>query len=130
MAFAKTVESTVADLDTYIEGVAKSIADRVWGAKGPAWGTKLTEVEEIAVAVRESLSKKVLEQAAKRQAATSDERLEEFRDCPQCGGATRKDEPEPRIVMTRGGEIEWQEPKEHCPRCRRAFFPSVQRIGD
>jgi predicted RNA-binding Zn ribbon-like protein len=130
MAFAKTVESSVADLDTYIEGVAKNIADRLWGANGPVWGTKLTELEDIAVAVRESLSKKMLEQAAKRQAATSDGRPEELRDCPQCGGATRTGEPEPRIVTTRGGEIEWQEPKEHCPRCRRAFFPSIQRTGD
>lgn len=35
MAFAKTVESTVADLDTYIEGVAKNIADRLWGRRDP-----------------------------------------------------------------------------------------------
>lgn len=130
MAFTKTVESKVAECDMYLDGVAKNLADRLFGADGPAWGTKLSELEEIVVTIRDSLSKKMLEQATKRQAATSVERPEEFRNCPQCGGPTRKGDPEPRIVETRGGEIEWQEPKEHCPRCRRAFFPSVERTGD
>lgn len=130
MAFKKTACATVRDVQPYIEGVAKNLADRIWGPKGPPWGTKLTELEDLVVAIRAVLSEKMLEQAVKRQAAESAERPAEFRDCPSCGGVTQHRDPEPRLMKTRGGEAEWQEPHEYCPRCRRAFFPSVEKSGD
>jgi NADH pyrophosphatase NudC (nudix superfamily) len=130
MAFKKTSSATVNDVQPYLEGVAKNLADRIWGPKGPPWGTKLTELEDVVVAIREFLSEKMLEQAVKRQAAESLERSAEFRACPSCGGVTQQRDPEARLVKTRCGEAEWQEPHEYCPRCRRAFFPSVEKSGD
>ena len=44
-------------------------------------------------------------------------------NCPGCNGVTDADDPEPRLVQTRAGEAEGQEPHEFCRRCRRAFFP-------
>lgn len=130
MAFTKTTDSTVSDVRPYLEGVAKNLADRVWGPQGPPWGTKLTELEDLVVAIREVLSEKMLQQALKRQAAESTGRPAEFRDCPGCSGAAEERDPEPRLMKTRGGEAEWQEPHEYCRRCRRAFFPSVEESGD
>ena len=34
-----------------------------------------------------------------------------------------------RIVATRAGEAEWAEPEGYCDRCRRSFFPSVEKPG-
>jgi hypothetical protein len=130
MAFTKTIPSTVNDVRPYLEGVAKNLADRIWGPKGPAWGTKLTELEDLVVALRAVLSEQMLHQALQRQAADAAARPPDCRACPGCGGGTAGHDPEPRNVDTRGGEARWHEPQEYCTRCRRAFFPSVQEPGD
>jgi hypothetical protein len=50
-------------------------------------------------------------------------------DCPCCGGPLDRRPPEPRALQARPGAITWEEPAPYCPRCRRAFFPSVQEPG-
>jgi hypothetical protein len=130
MAFKKVASAAVDEVRPYLEGVAKNLADRLWGPNGPPWGTKLSEMEDLVVAIREVLSTEMLEQGLKRQAADAAERPAEYRDCPSCSGQTRSCDPEPNLKQTRGGEVEWQEPHQYCPRCRRAFFPSVEESGD
>ena len=45
--------------------------------------------------------------------------------CPDCGKECRiAAELEPIILQGIRGEIEYQEPRCHCSRCRRDFFPS------
>jgi hypothetical protein len=45
--------------------------------------------------------------------------------CPDCGKeAAVEREREPLILQGKRGEIEYQEPRCHCSRCRRDFFPS------
>jgi|SRR5580700_6111690 hypothetical protein len=130
MALGKKGSPEVEEIRNYIEGVAKNLADRIWGPQGPEWGTKLTQLEDLVVEIREVLSEKMLELGLERQAVTPvEERPATFQHCPGCGQPTPPDpkEPtEPRIVITRGGEAEWQEPKHYCRKCRQAFFPSVQ----
>src|SRR6267378_354573 len=69
---------------TYLEGVAKNLVERLYGSKGPAWGTRLSELEDVALAVREFLSTEMLEQALTRQAADA-ERPADYQACPECG---------------------------------------------
>jgi len=133
MARSKQRSPQVDETRTYVEGVAKNLADRLWGPKGPAWGTKLTELEDLVVEIREVLSQKLLELGLQRQASTPlEERPPESQRCSGCGQATPADpeQPlEPRLVQTRGGTAQWQEPKHYCRRCRQAFFPSVEEPG-
>src|SRR5437773_6397864 len=130
MARNKKRSPEVEEVRAYLEGVAKNLADRIWGPQGPRWGTKLTELENLVVEIREVLSEKMLEQGLERQAMTpAEERPAALRNCSGCGQAIPPDpeEPtEPRRVETRGGEACWQEPKHYCRTCRQAFFPSVQ----
>lgn len=130
MAFVKRPSSPVETVRPYLEGVAKNLVDRIYGPHGPAWGTTLTQIEDLAVSIREVLTEQLLAEALARQAADEGPRPAAFRDCPSCRGPTEPREPEPRIVTTRAGDAEWSEPHAHCPRCRRAFFPSVQKLGD
>lgn len=45
--------------------------------------------------------------------------------CPDCGQVCPvQQEPEPVILQSQRGELEYLEPRCHCSRCRRAFFPS------
>ena len=130
MARNKKRSPKVEEVLTYVEGVAKNLADRIWGPKGPKWGTKLTELEDLVVEIREVLSEKMLELGLERQSVTpAEERPRAFQHCSGCGQPVPPDpeEPlEPRFVQTRGGEAQWQEPKHYCRKCRQAFFPSVQ----
>ena len=130
MARGKKRSPEVEEVRAYVEGVAKNLADRLWGPKGPRWGTQLTELEDLVVAIRDVLSEKMLELGLERQAATPvDERPAACQHCSGCGRVVPLDpqEPtEPRLVQTRGGEAHWQEPKHYCRTCRQAFFPSVQ----
>jgi len=125
-----TISTAAADpVRPYVEGVAKSLVDRLYGADGPAWGTKLTEVEDVVLAVRQVMSEKMLAEALQRQANTAANRPDPFRCCPKCGSEVKAKDPEPRTLQTRAGEAEWQEPATYCNRCRRSFFPSGQEFG-
>ena len=130
MAFSKQTAPSIDEVRPYLHGVAKHLVDRIWGPRGPAWGTKLTEREDLLVAIQETLAERMLQQALQRQAADpAAERAPEYQHGPSCHGVTDADDPEPRLVQTRAGEAEWQEPHEYCRPCRRAFFPSVQEPG-
>src|SRR5271163_2261864 len=37
----------VENVRAYVEGVAKNLCDKLYGPQGPAWGTKLTEIEDV-----------------------------------------------------------------------------------
>lgn len=116
---------------SYLEGVAKKMADDLYGPNGPKWGTKLTEMEDTILSVRDILANKLLALSLDRQAATSAKaRPAEVQRCPDCQqpfAAAR--EPEPRCMTTRAGDADWNEPHEFCTRCRRAFFPSEPKSG-
>ena len=126
----KVVPAAVEPVQAYIEGVAKSLVDRIYGPNGMPWGTKLTELEDVVIAVRDALSEKMLAQALERQAQSAEPRPEPFRQCSGCDGpADAKPDTEPRNVLTRAGEAEWDEPHCYCRKCRRSFFPSEQESG-
>ena len=86
MARNKQRSPEVEEVRAYIEGVAKNLADRIWGPKGPPWGTKLTQLEDLVVEIRDVLSEKMLELGLERQALTpAEERPSSFQHCAGCG---------------------------------------------
>jgi hypothetical protein len=126
----KNITAEVAKVQQYVHGVAKHLVDRLYGPDGPAWGTKLSALEDVVVTIREMLSEDMLAQVLQRQAQAAAPRPQEYRHCPSCGKPIElDDEVEPRIVQTRGGEVEWSEPQAYCRSCRRSFFPSVEKFG-
>ncbi len=130
MAQNKKATKDVDEVRPYLEGVAKSLVDRLYGPAGPAWGTKFTELEETVAAIRKALTEGMLHQALARQAAQG-ERPPEYGVCPGCGQPTTAAElPEPRRLASRDGDAVWEEPKTRCDKCRRDFFPSEQEFGD
>lgn len=130
MARSKKRTPKVEELRPYVEGVAKNLVDKLYGPKGPAWGTKLTEIEDVLLEIREVLTERMLDLTLGQQAAALDERPEPFRTCPGCRQPLPCDDTNPRLMETRAGEVDWQEPEAYCDRCRRSFFPSIQKPGD
>jgi hypothetical protein len=130
LARKKKVPAAIEPVQAYLEGVAKSLVDRIYGPQGLPWGTKLTELEDVVVAVREVLSEAMLAQALQRQAQAAEQRPEPLQACPGCGSPVEaKPDPEPRNVQTRAGEAAWDEPHGYCRKCRQAFFPSEPKPG-
>src|SRR5262249_61412863 len=99
------------------------------GPDGAAWGTTLTELEDLFLALRELLSEKMLADALARPAAAQAKGPTAYRTCPGCRQLLLCPDTHERIVETRAGEAEWAEPEGYCDRCRRSFFPSVQEPG-
>jgi len=123
MGRAKQRTPKVEEVRPYLEGVAKSLVDKLYGSQGPAWGTTLTDIENLLLEVRAVLTEQMLDLACARQAAAHDEAPPPYRTCPACQQPLACADTNPRIVQTRAGEAEWSEPEGYC---RRAFFPSVQ----
>ena len=133
MARFKVATKPADPVRAYVEGVAKSLVDRLYGDKGPEWGTKLSAIEDTILAIRQVLSEKMLDEALQRQANTVGERPATFRCCPKCGKEVEKDpdkNDDSRRLQTKVGEAEWVEPETYCRKCRRSFFPSDQEFGD
>ena len=55
MAQNKKATQEVENARPYIEGVAKSLVERLYGPAGLPWGTKFAELEETVAAVRKIL---------------------------------------------------------------------------
>ena len=120
----------VEEVRPYVEGVAKNLIDKLYGPDGPAWGTQLTEIEDLCVAVREVLGEKMLADALARQAAAQANCPTPYRTCPSCHQQPLAcPDTNERIVQTRVGEAKWAEPEGYCDRCRRSFFPLVPQPG-
>jgi hypothetical protein len=116
----------VEEVRPYLEGVANNLVDKLYGRDGPPWGTRLTEIEDLLLAVREVLTQKMLADALARQAAHPPAAA---LTCPGCRQPLACAASNDRILQTQVGEAQWAEPEAYCPRCRRAFFPSVPEPG-
>lgn len=107
MARKKKVPMKVEPVQAYVEGVAKHLIDRIYGPKGLPWGTRLTELEDVCLAVRDILTERMLAQALERQAKSSEEGPAPYQQCSGCEGPVEREaDPEPRNVQTRAGEAE------------------------
>jgi len=116
------------ELQNLLQGVAKHFLERVYGPDGMPWGTKFSEVEELAVVLGQTVSQHMIDQALARQAKAVPRAAETWSGCG--GPVTPTGATEPRAVTTQVGTAQWNEPKRSCPRCRVAFFPSVPESGD
>jgi len=129
MARPKTHTKEVETVRPYLQGVAKSLVDRLYGPDGPAWGTRLSAIEGVLLELRAVLTEEMLAQALARQAAAHDRSPDAYRRCPSCGQPLACPDANPRLLRTDAGEARWSEPEGTCDRCRRAFFPSVEEPG-
>jgi hypothetical protein len=125
MARAYSYPDTVADVHFYLQGVAKSLVDRLFGPAGPPLGTTLSSLEKTIESVRTALSEHMLALALSRQADSYPSAPPESTSCPSCQRPTEDRDPDPRVVTTDVGCAQWLEPQRYCTKCRRAFFPSV-----
>jgi hypothetical protein len=113
----------------YLEAVAKTLIEKLFGPDGPPWGTTFEDLEELVVQLGQKMSREALRLALAKQAASTIP--PPAQQCPGCQQQPQPKEPstQTRHVTTRVGDVGWEEPARYCTRCRRDFFPSVPESG-
>jgi hypothetical protein len=106
--------------------IAGELARELYPAGLPR-GTKFSELEAVSGAMGDEIARQLIEIHVQDQADDWPE--EELGECPVCGGAARKAPDQPRVLTTTRGDVAWKQRVAHCPRCRRAFFPSESVVG-
>ena len=110
----------VEDLKSRLEGMAKNLVHEVYGAEGMPWGTPFSELEDVSVELGQCLSRMIMEQAAGRHADQTSQAPSEYEVCPTCGQPVDEAASRSRPLTTRAGEVQWDEPKRYCRKCRRS----------
>jgi len=121
MASSKLTSEDIERIASLAKEWGKIIVRRHWGEQGPGLDVDFNEMEEVAMAAVRALLAGTLETATLQQA----DRLGQEQACPECGRkCPLQRDPRPIVVRT-GSSIDHDEPKAHCPACRRDFFPST-----
>jgi hypothetical protein len=111
---------------TRLAPIARQLGREVYPDGLPP-GTKFSELEAIAGALGDEIARQRIEVKVREQADDWPEA--QGGECPVCGGPARQAPDEPRVLTTTRGDVAWKERVSHCPRCRRAFFPSGPSVG-
>jgi hypothetical protein len=122
MATSRPSSEDLRRIQELARGWGKIIVTRHWGEKGPGPDVTLAQMEEVAMAAVQSLLAGTLEDATRRQAT---EHLGSEQPCPECGRVCSLTHEQREVVARIGSLFSHDEPKGHCPACRRDFFPSA-----
>ena len=120
---------TIAGVAVYLEGVAKYLVAKLYGAAGPTWGTSLTQLEDLILHLQQALAEHCFTLALTQQAQQLTSGPEDLRLCPTCGQPLPCTQLQNRSTNTRAGLARWSEPVAHCDHCRRDFFPQSRALG-
>jgi hypothetical protein len=113
----------------YLSGVAKYLLGKLYGPAGPAWGTSLTQIEDLLLAVHQQLAADFFALALDLQARQLPQAPPAFRTCPSCQRLLDAPDSQPRCLRTAVGLAQWSEPEAYCCKCRRSFFPQSRGLG-
>ncbi|MHC5543207.1 hypothetical protein ACYOEI_33715 [Singulisphaera rosea] len=124
MPFRKSSLMDAAGIGKVAEGWGKVVARRVEEQIGPDLDLDADEIEQIAKTAACAVAKSAIEELLEKKAAA----LGPEQSCPQCQRScpVRR---ESRTIVFWGAEVEYREPKCHCPACRRDFFPSAADVA-
>jgi len=116
------------ELRDRIKGMTAELRREMWGPSGaPAWGTKFVEIEEQTGEVGDAIACALLSEGLQEQAEAEGH---EAGKCSGCGEPIPLEEIAGRLLQAKRGEAVWQESFGRCQRCRKAFFPSLQSLGN
>lgn len=129
MAQEGQVTAEIATVRVYLSGVAKYLLSKLYGPDGPAWGTSLTQIEDLLAAIQQQIAADFFCLALDLQARQFPHAPTHFHACPCCQRHLDADTTQPRLLRTVVGDAVWHEPHAYCDRCRRSFFPQSRALG-
>lgn len=125
MGISTVIEARLGEVERIAELLGENLARRTFGERGPDLQVTLNDLEQVLRPLVEAMSRGFLGVSAREQAA----RLAETLPCPACGQECVRSDHE-RTLRAENGTFAWPEPKAHCSRCERSFFPSAARAED
>lgn len=116
------------EMQRRIQDISVELCREMYGEDGGLpLGTRFSRIEDDAIAVADAIGREVIQNLVARQAAQIHQAV---LPCPDCGGpCERCEEDVGQERLTRRGGVEWLEPKFHCTKCRRSFFPGNRQPG-
>jgi len=110
------------EVSGFVAGLAKSQQEKLAAA-----GTFI-DIEELTAEIGDEVARQLANSELSRRSEALCE--QSTHACPDCGKEYRVEpDLEPVILQGMRGEIAYSEPRCHCSRCRRDFFPSGRPIG-
>ena len=124
MPFRKSSLMDATGIERVATGWGKVVARRVEEQVGPDLDLDADDMERLAVSAACVVVKGTIEELLEKKAAA----LGPEQPCPSCQRLCPLKR-ESRTISFCGTEVEYREPKCHCPACRRDFFPSTPRVA-
>lgn len=124
MPFKRAQVPSQREILSLAEDWGKVVARRAFGDEGPDLDLNFDAIEAVAFQAAQAVIKGTIQQSLSQQMR----KLGETQPCPQCRRVCPV-ETEPRELVVRGATVQYDEPKCHCPTCRRDFFPSPSRVA-
>jgi hypothetical protein len=124
MPFKRAQVPSQREILSLAEDWGKVVARRAFGDEGPDLDLNFDAIEAVAFQAAQAVIKGTIQQSLSQQMR----KLGETQSCPQCRRVCPV-ETEPRELVVRGATVQYDEPKCHCPTCRRDFFPSPSRVA-
>jgi len=106
------------DLKTRLMAEAEAAIDRMLAKRKPQADLTLTEIEDLALAMRQEVG----ERTTQLLAEVSGEAIGPGPQCPMCGEEMHSKGRKRRRVVTRSGEIDVERTYYYCERCKQGFF--------
>lgn len=119
MPFTKGKTDNPSELRDLAYGWGKIVSRRAYGQEGPTLDLDFDAIESLAVEVGRAVIQGTVEEVLRLQS----QRLGDHQPCPGCDRACPVAK-SPRTLQIRGATIQYDEPRCHCPACRRDFFPA------
>lgn len=121
----KDARALPAELKSELGRLARQLGREIY-PDGLPRDAKFADLEHIASVVGDEIARQIIETQVQDHSAGF---AGELGVCPECHSPAAKAPDQPRVLATTRGEVQWNERVAHCPRCRRAFFPSEPSTG-
>lgn len=125
MAISESTNAKREELLRVARLYGENLSRQAFGERGPDLKVTLADLEEFLGPMVEALAGGFLGVSVEEQT----HRLAETLPCPNCGRECSV-ATEERTMRGALGEFTWPEPRCHCDRCERSFFPSAAGLED
>ena len=107
------------DIEHQLRTRINRLVDEVLGEARKDKPLSLSDIEDLALAVRAKVGQEVAQTLVQEQAAVSVPGPK----CATCGREMHYKGLKKRRIVSRSGEVDWKRPYYYCEHCRRGFFP-------